>query len=420
MSPPDEPAAIATVRVAIVGGGAYAARLVELLAGTAGLPRLEITLVATRADPLAIIARHARALVRARRPDWRVEHTTTLGAGVRAAAAVVLLVRVGGLAARHWDATFPMRYGLAGDEGLGAGGFANGWRTLPVMDGIADAIAASTPGARVLNLVAPLGLTTRLLVERGLATVGLCELPTTTRDRIAASGSDAARGLAYAGLNHLGWFWPRDAAGRRALNDAVESGIVDRETYTEFGSAPLPYFYRMFRPAAAARMGLTPDPGRATTLLHLRDRLMSAMERDPGGELPEFRERSTPWFEHALVPWLAAGFAGNELRTFGNVVNGDTVPELPAETVVELEVDAGAYGIAPVASGVLPTAVARCLADAARAESLAYRAIRERDRAGMASALEALPGGVPAERVADLVRDVCDEHLGGSGPSTAG
>ena len=207
----------------------------------------------TRAIPNArVIAGHA-----ARRTAGihAVRACPALDDALSGAAAVVLLIRVGGMAARARDEELPTRYGLVGDEGVGVGGMANAWRTLPVLDRVADRIAACAPGAAVLNMMAPLGVTTRLLVERGHRAVGLCELPAVTLARWThASGS--TQPLCYAGMNHLGFWWSPDmrAEAHPVLRAAIESGEVPRELARQYDAAPLHYFVDVFAAPGRKRM----------------------------------------------------------------------------------------------------------------------------------------------------------------------
>ncbi len=58
---------------------------------------------------------------------------------------IVLMIRVGGLAARRDDEDLSRRFGMPGDEGLGPGGAANALRTLPVLAELADRPPAGRP-----------------------------------------------------------------------------------------------------------------------------------------------------------------------------------------------------------------------------------------------------------------------------------
>src|SRR3954453_3145089 len=78
-------------------------------------------------DPVA----HATALM-AQGMEWlKVSATIDLAEALDGAAYVINQVRVGGLAARAFDETFPIPLGIPGEETVGPGGFANSLRTVP-------------------------------------------------------------------------------------------------------------------------------------------------------------------------------------------------------------------------------------------------------------------------------------------------
>jgi len=237
--------------IAIVGGGVYAARLCRLLA-EALPPGGTLRLHARRPDRLARIV---EPLVGRLAAGWRVAAAPSLPACVDGVDAVVLLVRIGGLAARAHDETFPERFGLVGDEGLGAGGLANGYRSAPVIAEMAATFRQHCPRAFIANLVAPLGLTTRVLCAAGLSAVGVCELPAVTLDDLCGDAGAEAQ-FEYAGFNHLGWFWNVRAGDRQLLPEAVRRGTVDALTFADMGAAPLRYYYEIFDVAAGGRLGL--------------------------------------------------------------------------------------------------------------------------------------------------------------------
>ena len=381
--------------IAVLGGGVYAARLAEVVAATAGLAPLELRLHARDRARLATIAAHADGRLRA--SPHCVRACPELDDALSGAAAVVLLVRVGGMAARAHDESFPHRHGLVGDEGVGVGGMANAWRTLPVLDRIARRIAACAAGAPVLNLVAPLGVTTRLLVERGLAAVGLCELPVVTLARWRGRAGPAAAALDYAGLNHLGFFWSaRQAAlDHPVLRAAVEAGDVPAEILAQLEAAPLHYYVDVFEPDAARRIGRHRRPGRAGELALLQAVLLRRFRDAPGDPVAELERRSTPWFEQALVPALHAALGGPTYAAAIDLVNragaGRALDEAPEAVVVELfgRLDTSGARFDPVATR--PDPVRGMLGRLARAEDLLYRAALLRDRELLAEALDALP-----------------------------
>jgi 6-phospho-beta-glucosidase len=390
-----------TARVAVVGGGVSVVRLGELLAAEPGLPPLHLVLTARRPQRTADIARHLAARVLPLRPAWRIDAAPSLAAAVSGADVVVLLVRVGDLAARAWDEAFPARFGLAGDEGLGLGGMANAWRTVPVVRDVAATLLRHAPAARVLNLMAPLGITTGALREAGVPAAGLCELPRTTRARLGELLPAAVHGsLRYAGLNHLGWFWSGDPPSAAALRPAVEAGVADGETLRRFGALPLRYWYEVFDPDAARRLGVHRAPGRAARLEALSERVVARLRAAPGGEVPELAERATPWFDHALVPAVSALLGGAPYDGFINLPNEGRVAGLPDELVVEVPatLDADAVHTGPPVRP--PAPVLDFLSAVGAADLLAGAAARDRSVAGLRAAIAALPLPLPAGQVA--------------------
>jgi 6-phospho-beta-glucosidase len=381
--------------VVVVGGGVYVPALCEALARDPSLPPLDLRIVGRGFERAAVIAAHSAARMAALRPDWRVHAEPSLEPACAGASAVILLVRVGGATARHHDEQFPARFGLVGDEGLGPGGFANAWRSFPVLADIAHLVGKHAPDATVLNLVAPLGMTTRWCLEQGLDAVGLCELPTLTRRRLGPGP------WCYAGLNHLGWFWrPRGDVEPEPPPAAVG---CDREVWDRFGAVPLAYYYRVFDLRAGARIGVRAPSGRAMVLGSLSARVLSRYAERPGAPVSELDERPTPWFDEVVAPVLATRFGGPLHDGYANVVNRDRLPFLPAGVVVELEARFSATGIEVRSPAHVPRPVSEFLARAAAAEDLAYRAARARRTDLLADALCALPLDVPAARLDELV-----------------
>jgi 6-phospho-beta-glucosidase len=409
------------IPVAILGGGAYAVRLCEVLGEWPGMPALALRLHARDRERLAVIAGHAAARLRAMGAPHDVRGCEVLDDALAGAAAVVLLIRVGGLAARDHDERFPARFGLVGDEGVGVGGLANAWRTLPVLDGIAARIAACAPGAHVLNLMAPLGVTTRLLIERGRRAVGLCELPAVTLARWRAAAGPAAEGappLCYAGLNHLGLFWSpeRPACAHPVVRAAIARREVTEDIVERYGGAPLHYVLEVFEVEAARALGRARVPGRARELAAHAAALLQRFADEPGARIAELERRSTPWFERAVAPALHAVLGGPAYEAALDLPNAGRLAEAPDEVVVEL---AGSWtadraALDPVAER--PPAVRALLARLAAAEDLAYRAARGRDPGLLGEALDALPLPVRAGDRDAVLACVCEPIDEGARP----
>jgi 6-phospho-beta-glucosidase len=400
------------IPVAIIGGGVHVAALAEVVASRRSLPALELRVFARDRERLEAVVSHTEARLRATGAAHRAVASRDLDDALDSAAAVVLLVRVGGLAARAHDETFPFRAGLVGDEGIGVGGMANAWRTIPVLDAIAARIAAIAPAARVLNLMAPLGVTTRLLVERGLDTVGLCELPSATLSRWRALAGDViAPELAYAGLNHLGFFWPPGSPAEEhpIVRAAVAAGELPAELVARLESGPLHYYMEVFEADAARLVGRQRRPGRAGELAGVQAELLARFRERPGAASPDPPLRSTPWFEQALAPALDATLGGPAYADTLNLTGAGILDEAPADVVVEvrgtLDRDRACLHAVPPR----PAPVRALIARLAAAEDATYRAAARRDRALLAGALDLLPAERPlgAAARAELLADMC-------------
>ncbi len=396
-----------TARLTIVGGGVSWPRGPQLLAQRPDIPALAVQVVARRAERLGVIVEHARALLAGVRTDFSVAGTTDLQAGLQGADLVLLMPRIGGLAARAQDERLAVAFAQAPAEGLGLGGAAHAWRPLPAMARFADAILGSAPAATVLNLVAPLGVTTRALLDAGCRAVGLCELPLVTEAKLAAVsldplGQDAPDVLHYAGFNHMGWFFGRDAAGAETLQRGVTRGLVDADVLAAMGAAPLHYYYDVFDRRAGQRLRRADKRGRADVLAGIADRAVDYMRRETGVGQGPAAERSTPWFEHAVVPAVAALLGGAPWRGFANVQG--VVGTERAGVVAESRATFSSTGVRPDRWPELPAAVARWLCAVELHEDLLYGACRRQSVDGVAEALAALPLGLTPARAAQAAQ----------------
>jgi len=120
-------------RLVVLGGSGVATP--ELLAAIRGIGGrsvpIEVVLVGRDAEKLACVAGVARLLAEDD-PLLTVGYSTDAAAALEGADFVLNQVRVGGMKARAFDESFSQELGLAGEETVGPGGFANASRTIPV------------------------------------------------------------------------------------------------------------------------------------------------------------------------------------------------------------------------------------------------------------------------------------------------
>lgn len=202
--------------IAVLGGSGAATPELAASLREAGVDGIELRLVGRDAAKLDIVAAAAAALAG---PRIRVTRATRVAAGVAGAAIIVNQVRVGGLRARLFDESFPIELGVPGEETLGAGGFANALRTVPVVLDLMRDVQRETPGAWVVNLTNPAGIVHQALGRAtSLKAITVCDSPVTLAEGV---GGGTGATVDYLGLNHAGFLTGVCTAQGDPLADAV-------------------------------------------------------------------------------------------------------------------------------------------------------------------------------------------------------
>jgi hypothetical protein len=264
---------------------------------------------------------------------------------------VVLAVRIGGGRARMHDELFP-QFGHVGDEGLGSAGSPTPGARCP-----------SSPGWRTISCVARrcsvepgrCWASPRGAIDEGLSAVGLCELPEVTVQRLI--GASSVRTRAAAGRRSTtSWCWTELGADDAHRDAAVAAGLVHEDDWERYGAVPLPYHYRVLRPALGDELGIAQPAGRAQQLVDWSGRVLASMDEHPGEDVEALTARPTPWWDRAVVPALAATTGGQAHEGWCNVVNHGLLPGLPADVVVEVPAVFDEQGVRPRALSDPPTA----------------------------------------------------------------
>jgi len=215
---------------------------------------------------------------------------------------ILIQIRNGGYAARACDETFPLRYGLVGDEGLGAGGLCAAIRNWKAIAPALEYISVFAPGALVLMMSSPVGLLVRASASRfpQLNIAGICELPwTTLTDTCRAAGVHPYEvHFDYFGINHLGWFYNVTQNGR-----SVASVV------------PLKYLLLHEQRNTAVEEQRQAARPRAVELEEISRRAFEVYNTGDEDQVRQAAQvRRTPWYEHAVGP-LVAALTGADIRT---------------------------------------------------------------------------------------------------------
>jgi 6-phospho-beta-glucosidase len=201
---------VARLKIAYIGGGSTraAGTMASFIAQGENFAGSEIVLVDLHQERLELIRELARRMAAAKGVDLTVSATTDRRAGLDGCDAVLTSYRPGGFEARVLDERIPLAHGVIGQETQGPGGFFMALRSIHVMQGILDDIAAACPGARIFNYTNPVNIVAQAVTDHSdVPFVSLCEGPIIYPEEAAkAAGLDPARlDVASVGLNHGSW-----------------------------------------------------------------------------------------------------------------------------------------------------------------------------------------------------------------------
>jgi 6-phospho-beta-glucosidase len=409
------------LKVAVVGGGStYTPELVEGIARRAEiLPIDELVLLDPDRRRLDIVGGLAgRMLERAAWPG-RLTLTTDRSAALDGAAFTLIQLRVGGQAARLVDETLPRRFGAIGQETTGPGGLAKALRTVPVVLEIAEeAERRGAPGGWILDFTNPVGIVTQALLDAGHRAIGLCNVAIGFQRSFARRFEvepERVR-LDHVGLNHLSWIRAVIVDGVDRLPEMLEAGD---ELVTASDHFPLElvralraipsYYLRYYYSTADVLQEQGDGQTRATDVMAIEEELLE-LYRDPSlTEKPELLERrGGAWYSEAAAALIESLYTGDGAVHVVDVQNAGAIPNLPADTVVELPARITRVGAEPLPTNPLAPEMLGLVEHVKAYERLAIEAALSGDDDVVFRALLANPL-VPGAAAAAGLRDALIE-----------
>jgi len=372
-----------SVRVAVVGGGSTYTP--ELLDGFARLSTAdEVVLIDPALDRLGIIGEFGRRIFLRHGVSTALSWTDDLDAGLTDADVVLIQLRVGGQRTRISDETFPLACDCVGQETTGAGGLAKALRTVPVVLDIARrARERARPGAWLVAFTNPVGIVTRALLDDGHRAVGLCNVAIGLQRHIAGLLSVAPDDvvLDHVGLNHLTWERAATVDGVDRLpellakhgDEFAEHLELPAELLALTGTLPsyyLRYFYCHDTVVAEQRT----SQARGARVAEIERELL-AMYQDPALETKPalLSERGGAYYSEAALGLLAS-LHGQPGTHAVNVRNNGTLPNLPAEAVIEVSCRVDGSGATPLPTAPLAPDLAGLVSHVSGYEELAVEA----------------------------------------------
>ncbi|NUM53073.1 MAG: hypothetical protein HUU46_05465 [Candidatus Hydrogenedentes bacterium] len=382
----------------------------------------EIVLYGRPGNKLPVVAKFCQRLIDRSGFPTKVVPATDLKLAVSGARYIVNHIRVGGMPARVRDEKLPPRQGMIGDESLGAGGFANAMRTLPVVLQIAATIEETNPDAVFINLTNPMGVLVEALVKHSkLNVLGVCDLPGTTVKSVASVLRLDPQQLQvdYIGLNHFGWIQDVKIEGRSHMtrllerlehdaNDGFDYGLIELFRMIPVRTVSL-FFHQdeiLKRQQACARF-------RAEVLHEAEQQILRLYQQNGLCEIPELtRARNAVWYEETIVPLIQTLEDKKEHETILCVRNDGAIRDLPDDCSVEIPVELSKKGQKPRKVGSCPRFLRGLFIALKESDRLTIEAVRHKSYECALQALTINPL-VPSLDAAKkfLDRLIHDEHF---------
>jgi alpha-galactosidase len=339
------------------------------------------------------------------------------------------MVQVGMHAATLLDFEIPARYGLRQTIGdtLGIGGIFRALRTIPVMLGIGEDLAAVAPDAWLLNYTNPMSILCQAYAEGSSHTrvVGLCHSIQHTTRQLAELVGVPFEQVAFlgAGVNHQAFILRFERDGEdlyphlraRVAADPELRRRVRVELFERLGWFPtessehsaeyVPWFLRDEALVARYRLRIRDYVERSEENLAEYDRIRSGLAR--GERFP--LERSLEYASlivHAIV-------TGAPQAIYGTVRNDGLLADLPARSAVEVPCVVDARGIRPTPVAGYPPQLAALNRTFLNVADLTVRAALEgrRDHVLHAAMLDpATSAALDLDRIAALVDELLEAH----------
>ena len=375
-------------RITILGGSSVYTPEFILSAISHNVNIKEIVLIGRDGQKLPVVARFCQRLVNKSGFPTVIQHTTNLAEGVRGANYILNAIRVGGMQARLRDEKMPVKCGIIGDETLGAGGFSNALRTVPVVLEMAKQIERVAPEATFINLTNPTGIVVEALTRYSrLNVIGVCDLPGICVKEIAEvmRCSPADLWVDYIGLNHFGWIQDVKFEGRSCMASLLErlersrEDGFDHELIELFHMIPTRTVGLFFHKAEVLKRQQACVQFRAEALHEAEQQILRLYHDEHLCEIPPLaRERNAIWYEETIIPLIQA----LESRSNHDFVlcqrNRDCIRDLPEDASVEVPVQVSKKGLKPHVAGSCPRFLRGLFMSVKESDRLAIEAARHR------------------------------------------
>ena len=354
------------ITVAVIGSGStYCPELIDgFLKAQDKLRLRRIAFMDIDEKKRTIVGNLCIRMLKAQGIDCETLLTDDLDEALKGADFVVTQIRVGKLPARHLDETIPLKYNLIGQETTGIGGFFKAQRTIPVIKHICDRIEAICPDAWLINFTNPSGIITEFVLNNtNVKCIGLCNVPIDMIDDTKEIvGEDME--YTYVGLNHLSWMTSVRVNGKELLDELIEKGFSPKvmanikddgfslETLAAIHALPSSYLQYYYCRNAKLKHLLEGEKSRAQVCMEIEEELLE-MYSDEGLYVKPALLDQRGGHKYSLVAVNLINAIANDVNDIQvvNVKNGDTLPFLKPDDVIEVAARVGKDGAKPLPVG---------------------------------------------------------------------
>jgi alpha-galactosidase len=290
---------------------------------------------------------------------------------------VVNAIQVGGYEpCTVTDFEIPKKYGLRQTiaDTLGIGGIFRGLRTIPVMLDIAVDMEEVCPDAWLLNYTNPMSIITgAVLKATNIRTVGLCHSVQGCASNLLKSLELPTDNIKWniAGINHMAWLlsimrngedlYPKIkqlvSEGKGSKYDKVRYEIMNRFGYyvtesSEHNAEYMPYFIKDKYPELIEKFNIPLDEYPRRCIQQIKD--WEKMKSELVADNNLTHKRTTEYASYIMESVVT----DKPFVIGGNVLNHNSITNLPKDAVVEVPCLVDGNGISPCFVGNLPTQLA--------------------------------------------------------------
>jgi 6-phospho-beta-glucosidase len=239
----------------------------------------------------------------------------------------------------------------------------NAKRTIPVVLEYCKAIEAFSPNALVLNLTNPNSFIQYAVVRYShVKIIGVCDSPVGIGEGIAELLGVPHKELwiQYVGMHHFGWVTKALHKGVDMMPAILEKldqipGLpVDEEIACAVGGIPTSYFKYYYHSNRVFETQSKQEKVRAEQLLDLENQILEEYSGESGVLPASLKQRGAHWYGASVVPVMLAHANDANQVFILNVVNGTTIPWMPADAIIETPTLVTGHGVIPLQPTEMP------------------------------------------------------------------